>query len=194
MPALPEDAADRHVARWRGHWVLENQPYDDTVEAVVTRMGSIMRHLRDHKKSAAVSVGLESHEYETLHALMIRDTPGTASPTTLADELGLSPAGMSGRLESMERSGYVRRTTDPGDRRRLGVEATAEGIDLWRRTMAARGSEEERILGSLTAREQATLSRLLKRIALDIEAGPTVADGQRTRSTRPSSQTGPSDS
>lgn len=177
MPELPEDSTDRHVARWRGHWVLQDQPYDETVEAVITRMQAIDRHLHRHKRSAAESAGLEDHEYETLHRLMISETPGTASPTALARVLGISPAGMSGRLTSMEKAGYLRRTTDAGDRRRLGVEATQTGIDAWRRAMGARGNEEERILDALTPTERDTLSHLLKKVTVLIESEAEPAPG-----------------
>lgn len=167
-----EDSADRHVARWRGHWVLESAPYDDTVEAITTRIGTIVRHLREHKKVAAAQAGLQDFEYDTLHSLMIRDTPGVASPTTLAADLGVSPAGMSGRLEGMEKAGWITRTTDPTDRRRLGVEATPAGITIWRAAMTLRGNEEDEILGALSAKERETLSRLLKRVTLRIEDRP----------------------
>jgi len=170
--AAPEDSADRHVARWRGHWVLESAPYDDTVEAITTRIGLIMRHLREHKKVAATEAGLQDFEYDTLHSLMIRDTPGIASPTELATDLRVSPAGMSGRLEGMEKAGWITRTTDPADRRRLGVEATPAGVRIWRAAMTLRGNEEDAILGDLTAKERETLSRLLKRVTLRIEDGP----------------------
>ncbi len=167
----PEDSADRHVARWRGHWVLESAPYDDTVEAITTRIGKIMRHLREHKKVAATEAGLQDFEYDTLHSLMIRDTPGVASPTALAADLGVSPAGMSGRLEGMEKAGWIKRTTDATDRRRLGVEATPAGITIWRAAMTLRGNEEDEILSVLSAKERETLSRLLKRVTLHIEEG-----------------------
>ncbi|KGN37923.1 MarR family winged helix-turn-helix transcriptional regulator [Knoellia subterranea] len=167
--AQPEDSTDRHVARWRGHWVLETAPYDDTVEAITTRIGAIMRHLREHKKRAATEAGLQDFEYDTLHALMIRDTPGTSSPTALAADLGISPAGMSGRLEGMEKAGFIQRTTDATDRRRLGVEATPAGIEIWREVMARRGQEEDEMLGVLSAHERETLSTLLKRVTLHIE-------------------------
>lgn len=165
-----EDAADRHVARWREHWVLGAASYDDTVEAITVRMGVIMRHLREHKKAAAAEAGLQDFEYDTLHALMIRDTPGVASPTALAAELGISPAGISGRLESMEKAGLVARATDADDRRRLGVEATDEGLAVWRRVMQLRGAEEDHLLGVLSARERATLSRLLKKLTVRVES------------------------
>lgn len=164
-----EDSADRHVARWRGHWVLESAPYDDTVEAITTRMGSIMRHLREHKKVAATQAGLQDFEYDTLHSLMIRDTPGVASPTQLAADLRVSPAGMSGRLEGMEKAGWITRSTDPADRRRLGVEITPAGITIWRAVMTLRGNEEDDMLAVLSKDDRETLSALLKQVTLHIE-------------------------
>lgn len=165
----PEDGTDRHVARWRGHWVLEAAPYDDTVEAITTRIGVISRHLREHKKEAATEAGLHDFEYETLHSLMIRDTPGVASPTALAADLGVSPAGMSGRLDGMEKAGYIKRTTDPADKRRLGVEATPAGIQIWRAVMTLRGNEEDDMFGVLSTKDRETLSALLKQVTLHIE-------------------------
>ncbi|MDP2775413.1 MAG: hypothetical protein Q8O61_17805, partial [Nocardioides sp.] len=84
------DWADLHVERWRGHWVLQT-PFDDDTEAIFIRMGRLMRHLRTVKEQAARQVGLEQFEYETLHHLMVRETPGAASPTQLAEDLGISP-------------------------------------------------------------------------------------------------------
>ncbi len=46
------------------------------------RLSRIRRYHREALKVAAAQVGLAVHEYETLHALMIRDTPGTASPAS----------------------------------------------------------------------------------------------------------------
>lgn len=166
-----QDAADRHVARWRGHWVLEAAPYDDTVEAITTRIGAIMRHLREHKKTAAAEAGLHDFEYDTLHSLLIRDTPGISSPTALAADLGVSPAGISGRLERLEKAGYIRRTTDPTDKRRLGVEVTPAGVEIWRAVMAQRGDEEDQMLGALSRSERETLSQLLKKVTLHLEGG-----------------------
>ncbi|MFA6576263.1 MAG: MarR family transcriptional regulator, partial [Nocardioides sp.] len=142
------DWADLHVERWRGHWVLET-PFDDDTEAIFIRMGRLMRHLRTVKEQAARQVGLEQFEYETLHHLMVRETPGAASPTQLAEDLGISPAGMTGRLATLEKAGWVRRTTMPDDRRRVMVEITGEGTKIWRDAMAVRGRAEEELSGTL---------------------------------------------
>lgn len=167
--AEEQDWADLHVERWRGHWVLET-PFDDDTEAIFIRMGRLVRHLRQVKEQAARQVGLEQFEYETLHHLMVRETPGAASPTQLADDLGISPAGMTGRLSTLEKAGWVRRTTLPDDRRRVVVEITAEGAKIWRAAMAVRGRAEEELSGTLTPAERSSLAGLLRRMTLHLES------------------------
>ncbi len=162
------DWTDRHVARWRDHWI--DVPFDDDVEGVVVRIGRLQRYLKGTMQRAVTEVGLQDFEYETLHSLMIRDTPGTASPTSLADELGVSGAGMTGRLDRLEQAGWIQRTAAPDDRRRVIVEITRSGAEIWRRAMAIRGSQEQEMVSVLTAKEQATLNRLLRKMALHVEA------------------------
>lgn len=167
--AEPTDWADRHVARWRDHWI--DISFDDDIEAITVRVSRVTKALQEAKREAAREVGLQDYEYETLHVLMVRDTPGRAAPSELAEDLGLSNAGMTGRLDTMEAAGWIRRTTDAADRRRVQVEATRDGISVWRRVMALRGQQEDRLLGVLTPTERHTLAGLLKRLTLEIEGG-----------------------
>jgi DNA-binding MarR family transcriptional regulator len=164
---MTDDAADRHVARWRDHWI--DVPFDPEVEGIVVRIGHLMRYLRATKEEAAAKVGLQGFEYDTLHSLMIRDTPGLASPGSLASDLGVSPAGITGRLDSLEKAGYLQRSPGPDDRRTIVVEVTAAGADIWRRAMAMRGAAEEELVQVLAPAEQKTLNRLLKKMMLTIE-------------------------
>ena len=162
------DWTDRHVARWRDHWI--DVHFDDQVEGIVVRIGRLGRYLASIRHTAQAEIGLRDHEYQTLHSLMIRDTPGTASPTDLADDLGVSGAGMTGRLDGLERAGWVQRTSSPDDRRRVVVEITKSGAEVWRRAMALRGSQEENMVGVLSDREKAQLNRLLKKLTLWTES------------------------
>jgi DNA-binding MarR family transcriptional regulator len=162
------DWTDRHVARWRAHWV--DIRFDDEVEGIVTRINRLNRFLKGTVQTAVAEVGIQDFEYETLHSLMIRDTPGTASPTDLADDVGVSGAGMTGRLDGLEKAGWVQRTASPDDRRRVVVEITRDGADVWRRAMALRGAQEEEMVAVLTAREQTQLNRLLKKLTLWTES------------------------
>ena len=109
---MPQDFADRHVERWRDHWI--DIPFDDDVEAMTVRVAQLNRAMRGAKKRALPAVELQDAEYETLHQLMIRDTPGQASPGALAAELEVSGAGMTGRLDALEKRGYVKRMPGAG--------------------------------------------------------------------------------
>jgi DNA-binding MarR family transcriptional regulator len=165
---VTKDEADLHVERWRDHWVLD-QAFDDGVEAMTVRIWTIHKRFRAATKEAAARVGLQDFEYETLHALMIRDTPGRASPGELAQEMGVSNAGVTGRLDSMEKKGWVKRMPGVDDRRRVEVEATREGLRLWRAAMQLRGTVEDDVATALTKQELTTLNRLLKKMTLHIE-------------------------
>jgi DNA-binding MarR family transcriptional regulator len=165
---MTKDAADLHVERWRNHWVLD-RGFNDDIEAMTVRIASIAKWFRSTSKAVVEQVGLQDFEYETLHALMIRETPGQASPGELAHALGVSGAGMSGRLDSMEQKGWLTRMPGAGDRRRVEVEATREGLRIWREAMSLRGGEEDEVAGVLSTEELATLNALLKKMTLHIE-------------------------
>ncbi|GAA3516405.1 hypothetical protein GCM10022234_09520 [Aeromicrobium panaciterrae] len=165
---MTKDEADLHVERWRDHWVLE-EGIDDDIEAMTVRIGTISKWFKATTKDAVAQVGLEDFEYETLHSLMIRDTPGLASPGELAQSMGVSNAGVTGRLESMEKKGWLKRKPGAGDRRRVEVEATREGLRIWREAMALRGSAETDVASVLTPSELAALNKLLKKMTLAIE-------------------------
>jgi DNA-binding MarR family transcriptional regulator len=162
-----EDWTDRHVARWRDHWI--DIDFEDDVEAIVVRIGRLDRHLRTTTQAALTTVGLQEHEYKTLHLLMIRDTPGHASPSDLAADLGISAAGMTKRLDALERAGWIQRRAEPGDRRRVSVEVTRAGAAIWRRAMALRGRAEVDLVHVLDPEERATLAALLRRMTLAVE-------------------------
>lgn len=163
----PEDWADRHVARWRDHWI--DVEFDDEVEAITVRIGRIVRYFRNAKQAALAEAGLQEFEYDTLHHLMVRDTPGQAAPSELAEDLGISNAGMTGRLDSLERAGWIQRRASTQDRRRVLVEATRDGVAVWRRAIDRWGRAEDELVGELSAAERTELARLLKKLALRIE-------------------------
>lgn len=163
----PSDWADRHVARWRNHWI--DLPFDADVEAVVVRMGRLMRYLKDTTKDALDEVGLQDFEYQTLHQLMVRETPGHATPSELAEDLGLSGAGMTGRLDGLESAGWIQRSPAAEDRRRVDIEVTKAGMDIWKRAMTLRSRAEEELLSALEPSERQQLGVLLKTLTLSVE-------------------------
>ncbi|WP_354533275.1 MULTISPECIES: MarR family winged helix-turn-helix transcriptional regulator [unclassified Nonomuraea] len=132
-------------------------------------MQALVKHLSHTKEAALRDVGLQDFEFETLHRLAARD--GWATPSELADDLLLSPAGMTGRLDTLERAGLVRRVRSARDRRRVDVELTAKGKELWRAAMSIRAEVENNLVHALTSADQVRLDGLLKRLLVSMECG-----------------------
>ncbi|SEC66352.1 MarR family winged helix-turn-helix transcriptional regulator [Streptomyces sp. TLI_105] len=167
-PHAPRDWTDGHVERWQP--VLPG--LDPVVEGAVTRMKKLSVHLRRVREQSLVDFDLERHEFDTLHKLAGRG--GSAAPSELAQDLDLAPASVSGRLDALEKRGFVRRTQSTTDRRRVVVELTASGRETWLGAMDVLGHEEYRLLGVLTPEERDLLNGMLRRIMVEAEAGGTA--------------------
>ncbi|MEU7071124.1 MarR family transcriptional regulator [Streptomyces narbonensis] len=163
-PQRPSDWTDGHVARWQP--VLPG--LDPVVEGAVTRMKKLSVHLRRVREQSLVDFDLERHEFDTLHKLAGRG--GSAAPSELAQDLDLAPASVSGRLDALEKRGFVRRTQSTTDRRRVVVELTGTGRQTWLGAMDVLGHEEYRILGVLSPEERNQLNDLLRRIMVEAES------------------------
>lgn len=150
-----------------------NLPLDPVVEAVVTRMAFLIKHLRKVKERALAAYELQEFEYATLQALAARE--GRAVPTELVADLLISPAAMTGRLDTLEQRGYVRRRQSVVDRRRVDVELTDAGYEAWRSAVAVVGREQGRIIGTLSPEERDRLAELLRRL-LAVAEGPGSPD------------------
>jgi DNA-binding MarR family transcriptional regulator len=164
-----QDSVDRHLARWRG-----KAPYDETVEAVITRIQRLTKLVANSKRRMNDEVGLQDFEFQTLHHLAARDDR-RATPGELAAELLLSPAGITGRLDALEQAGLVRRIRGTADRRRVDVELTDAGHEKWMAGMRFQDVAERQIVAALDQRERARLNALLKKMVLHAEA---LADGE----------------
>ncbi|MFE5492564.1 MarR family winged helix-turn-helix transcriptional regulator [Streptomyces virginiae] len=159
-----EDSVDRHIARWTG-----KVPFDVPTEAVITRIQLLAKHVSHGKERALAETGLQAFEFETMHRLASRGAPWRAPSAELAAELLLSPAGMTGRLDTLEKSGLVRRLRAAADRRRVDVELTEEGHRRWLDAMRWRGVAEHEMIEPLDDGERAALAALLKRMLLAVE-------------------------
>ncbi|MEU6891440.1 hypothetical protein ABZ934_06500 [Streptomyces sp. NPDC046557] len=78
---------------------------------------------------------------------------------------------MTGRLDTLEKSGLVRRIRPAEDRRRVDVELTDDGHRRWTEAMRWIGVAEARLIAPLDAADRAVLAALLKRMLLQAETG-----------------------
>lgn len=142
----------------------EVEPYQ--VTARISRVGL---HIERMQEAAFGRFGLNRGEMGVLGALALAGPKQQLSPTQLFKGLMLSSAGITSRLDRLERGGYVKRTRHPSDRRGVLVELTPSGRKVFEQAVAADASGERQAVASLTKEEQRALAALLKKLLAGLE-------------------------
>jgi DNA-binding MarR family transcriptional regulator len=106
-------------------------------------------------EAIAQRLGLSAVEHKALN-LITRHGPLTAS--ALAQQTGLTSGAVTGLIDRLERAGYVRRTPDPADRRRVLVTATPDRRPDLSGVFAELGQEMAQFLDRYDERELAVIS------------------------------------
>jgi|SRR5450756_2542234 len=158
---MQEDSVDRHIE----HWQREIPELDPLTEGIITRMQMLLRHLKQTRHATLANThGLEEYEYATLHFLGGCGPDHRATPSDIATWQQMSPSGITGRLDALEKRGFIRRLPSPTDRRKVIVELTEQGRQAWRSTFDPQANEEARVFAALTASEQEQLNDMLRRM------------------------------
>jgi DNA-binding MarR family transcriptional regulator len=157
---MHQDSVDRHVEYWK----REIPELDPLVEGVITRMQMLLRHLKQARHATIANHGLEDYEYATLHFLGGCGPDHRATPSEIAAWQQMSPSGITGRLDALEKRGFIRRLPSPADRRKVIVELTEEGRLAWRSTFNPQTNEEAKVLAALATDEQEQFNGMLRRM------------------------------
>ena len=137
--------------------------------AVTARISRIGLHIARHQEEAFGRLGLNRGEVGVLGALRIAGPKQQLSPTRLFKGLMLSSAGITSRLDRLERRGYVKRRRDPDDRRGVLVELTDAGREALDQAVGANTGGEKDLIANLTKQEQKVLAGLLKKLLAGLE-------------------------
>jgi DNA-binding MarR family transcriptional regulator len=81
----------------------------------------------------------------------------------------LSSAGVTSRIDRLERRGLVRRLPDPNDRRGVIIELTEAGLDVVDAAVAANSISDRQLLERLEPDELVTLESLLRKLLAGLE-------------------------
>ncbi len=136
---------------------------------VTARLARIGRHVALREEEVFSRFGLNRGEVGVLSALRIVGPPHRLSPTRLGKGLMLSSAGITSRLDRLERRGLVTRLPDPDDRRGVIVELTERGLELVDAAVGANTASEQQLLSTLDSRELGELETLLRKILAGLE-------------------------
>lgn len=160
LGGMDRDLFDEICEQWR-----RQTPEADTrgFEAV-GRILLLAKHLQHNLSERLGRVGLDLWAFEVLSALWRQGPPHHLSPTELCRAAVLSSSAMTNRLDRLEKSGFIARKPDPGDRRSLVIELTPEGKKVVDEAVTIRLQEAGESAAPLTEAERMELVRLLRKL------------------------------
>src|SRR5262245_36472633 len=98
-----------------------------------------------------------------LHSMNIIENSGGLTAGELAAEAGLTSGAVTGVIDRIERAGYARRVSDPGDRRRVRLEVTPKWYAWADRIWGPLAADWQRALaGGFTAEELERITDFLR--------------------------------
>jgi DNA-binding MarR family transcriptional regulator len=162
---MTDDLTDRTLAGWG-----DARP-DLEVGAlkVTARLSRIGPHLARRQEAVFGRFGLNRGEVGALSALRVAGPPHRLSPTRLAKGLMLSSAGITSRIDRLERRGFVTRLPDPNDRRGVIIELTPAGLEAVDAAVTALAASDRQLLERLDADEIQQLETLLRKLLAGLE-------------------------
>jgi DNA-binding MarR family transcriptional regulator len=146
-------------------WTRERPDLDPLPMAVLGSLAEAAQLVaRDHLRPLFAAHGLQPGEFDVLATLRRAGPPHALSPTALFEATMVTSGAMTGRIDRLERAGWVTRQPDPDDRRGTLVALTPQGHELIDRLMALHVANEQRVLAGLSRAEQETLLALLAKL------------------------------
>jgi DNA-binding MarR family transcriptional regulator len=142
---------------------------DPSVYQVTARIARLGLYLGRRQEDVFERFGLNRGEVGVLGALRVIGPPNQMSPTRLGRALLLSSAGITSRIDRLERRGLIQRVPDPDDRRGVLIELTGKGQELVDVAIRANTASERELLTLLDPEELATLERLVRKMLAGLE-------------------------
>lgn len=151
---------DAAMAQWHNEYPdLETLPM-----SVVGRLAKLEAAGRAAIEGPLEDEGLRRGEFDVLATLRRSGDPYALPPAALAEQLLITRAGLTARLDRLESAGLVARSPSPTDGRGKTVTLTASGRDLIERLLPGHVRRERELLAALTDEELRTLDDLLRRL------------------------------
>lgn len=138
---------------------MEREP---ALDAIVQALRRIDFHGEVFGQTVAVRLGLSESDIKALEVLVGRD-PVTAGH--LAELLNLSTGAVTRVVDRLEQAGYVRRTADAADRRRVVVEVVPDRLSAIREALGPLGEAHADIVAGYSDDELDLINGFLSKMA-----------------------------
>lgn len=115
-------------------------------------------------------VGFKDRSDYEIAAVVRRSEPRNPTVAEVARSLLLKPSGMTGRIDRLERQGFLVRVADRSDRRAQRLHLTPNGTAAVDATFTDNVALYEQIFRSLSSEERSTLDQLLEEVLESLDS------------------------
>jgi DNA-binding MarR family transcriptional regulator len=146
--------------------------FDSSIDTIETELARLTRTLEGLGRRSRVYQHLDRAAYLLARSL---NAQGVATISSLAARLDLDATTVTRQVAAMEAAGYVRRSSDPGDRRVSRIELTAAGRRRMEEVRAARSERLDAHLDDWSEHDRRQFAELLGRF--NVAIGPETRAG-----------------
>lgn len=169
------------IARSWHHLAMSSNTAPDRIDDALIALRRILRATELYERDLAQSVGLTPAKLRVLQLLAGKGT-GSATPTELANHMGVRQATVTALVDQLEKRSYVTRHRSSSDRRQMLISVTEQGTKALREAPNALQQQFVHGFADLADWEQAMLIAGLERVASmlnagEIDASPVLATG-----------------
>jgi DNA-binding MarR family transcriptional regulator len=149
---------------WIGHYLEKLPDIDAGLVLDAISLLTLQHELELLSEVLHSRLGLNARQMETLEALF-HHPDRTLTPAQLTDVVPLTRSAMTSNLDSLERKGYLSRSSHKGDRRMIAVTLTEKGIKFCEEKLPVRYHDMAMVAGILSPDERRLLYDAYNRIA-----------------------------
>lgn len=157
------------ISRVQAQWKAARPDLDPGPMAIIGRILRLELMAGEKMRRVLRPLKIDLGGFDVLATLFRTGSKYRLTPTALHRELLLTSGAMTNRLDRLERSGWVRRLEDPGDRRGTLIELTAKGKTLINKAIELHLKNEAAMVSVLSTDEQQRLASLLEKLLATME-------------------------
>ena len=153
------DRVDEILAQWN----RERPELDVAPMGLIGRIKRLSQHLARETEKTFATHGLTGASFDVLATLRRSGPPYSLSPGDLLATMMITSGTMTNRIDQLEKSGLVERTTNPNDGRSVIISLTDKGFAVIDAAVTAHVETQARLTSALSAKETAALNALLRK-------------------------------
>jgi DNA-binding MarR family transcriptional regulator len=131
----------------------------DASKHICFNLGRVMRRVYDHYEKRLAPFGLTSPQYFVFNALWMGDG---ISVSELGERVSLDSSTLTGIIDRLEKSGYVERKINPGDRRSVLIFLTDKAREVGPQILDFADELDSKLRQLSSTDDMATFERVLR--------------------------------